>query len=47
MRDFSWKYFALTGNVESYLLYKEHENRRTKKTDQEENAENRELLSNS
>jgi len=47
MRDFSWKYFALTGNVESYLLYKEIDNRRTKKTDQEENAENRELLSNS
>ncbi|MEK4249622.1 YqzL family protein [Paenibacillus sp. FSL W7-1287] len=25
MRDFSWKYFALTGDVESYLLYKEVE----------------------
>ncbi len=23
MRDFSWKYFAKTGCVESYLLYKE------------------------
>jgi len=23
MKDFSWKYFALTGDVESYLLYKE------------------------
>lgn len=23
MRDFSWKYFTLTGDVESYLLYKE------------------------
>lgn len=23
MRDFSWKYFAMTGDVESYLLYKE------------------------
>ena len=22
MREFSWKYFALTGDVESYLLYK-------------------------
>jgi hypothetical protein len=22
MRDFSWKYFAMTGDVESYLLYK-------------------------
>ena len=47
MRDFSWKYFALTGNVESYLLYKEINNRRAKKSEQEENAENRELLSNS
>ncbi|GIP15315.1 hypothetical protein J40TS1_09570 [Paenibacillus montaniterrae] len=25
MKDFSWKYFALTGDVESYLLYKEVE----------------------
>jgi hypothetical protein len=25
MRDFSWKYFTLTGDVESYLLYKEIE----------------------
>ncbi|GAA3403811.1 YqzL family protein [Paenibacillus hodogayensis] len=23
MRDFSWKYFTMTGDVESYLLYKE------------------------
>jgi hypothetical protein len=23
MRDFSWKYFTITGDVESYLLYKE------------------------
>ncbi|EFM12772.1 MULTISPECIES: YqzL family protein [Paenibacillus] len=23
MRDFSWKYFALTGNVDAFLLYKE------------------------
>lgn len=23
MRDFSWKYFTLTGDVESYMLYKE------------------------
>jgi hypothetical protein len=22
MRDFSWKYFTMTGDVESYLLYK-------------------------
>ncbi|QAY66297.1 YqzL family protein [Paenibacillus protaetiae] len=23
MRNFSWKYFTLTGDVESFLLYKE------------------------
>ncbi|MFX3633666.1 MAG: YqzL family protein [Candidatus Pristimantibacillus sp.] len=23
MRNFSWKYFTLTGDVESYMLYKE------------------------
>lgn len=23
MRDFSWKYFTMTGDVESYLLFKE------------------------
>jgi hypothetical protein len=23
MRDFSWKYFTMTGNVDAYLLYKE------------------------
>lgn len=23
MRDFSWKVFTMTGDVESYLLYKE------------------------
>ncbi|CAM3959643.1 YqzL family protein [Paenibacillus alkaliterrae] len=23
MRDFSWKYFTLTGDVESFMLYKE------------------------
>lgn len=23
LRDFSWKYFTLTGDVESFLLYKE------------------------
>lgn len=24
MRDFSWKYFAVTGNIDAYLLFKEH-----------------------
>jgi hypothetical protein len=28
MKDFSWKYFALTGDVESYLLYREVERHR-------------------
>ncbi|MEK4060157.1 MULTISPECIES: YqzL family protein [Paenibacillus] len=23
MRDFSWKYFAMTGDVDAYLLYRE------------------------
>jgi len=26
MRDFSWKYFSMTGNVDAYLLYKEISN---------------------
>ncbi|MDR0268975.1 YqzL family protein [Paenibacillus sp.] len=24
MRDFSWKYFAMTGDVDAYLLYREY-----------------------
>lgn len=23
MRDFSWKYFAMTGDVDAYMLYRE------------------------
>lgn len=23
MRDFSWKYFTMTGDVDAYLLYKQ------------------------
>lgn len=23
MRDFSWKYFSMTGDVDAYLLYRE------------------------
>jgi hypothetical protein len=26
MRDFSWKYFTVTGNIDAYLLFKEHSN---------------------
>ncbi|ALS21317.1 MULTISPECIES: YqzL family protein [Paenibacillus] len=25
MRDFSWKYFSITGDVDAYLLYKEYQ----------------------
>jgi hypothetical protein len=25
MRDFSWQYFSITGDVDAYLLYKEIE----------------------
>ncbi|BFH61434.1 MULTISPECIES: YqzL family protein [Paenibacillus] len=24
MRDFSWKYFAMTGDVDAYLLYRDY-----------------------
>lgn len=27
MRNFSWKYFTLTGDVEAFLLYREMEER--------------------
>ncbi|MFK7693436.1 YqzL family protein [Paenibacillus sp. HJGM_3] len=37
MRDFSWKYFTLTGDVESYLLYKEmHRDRDEEQGEEEE-----------
>jgi len=26
MRDFSWRYFESTGEIDAYLLYKEHQN---------------------
>lgn len=26
MRDFSWKYFAITGDVDAYMLFKEADN---------------------
>lgn len=25
MRDFSWRYFERTGEIDAYLLYKEHQ----------------------
>ncbi|WP_413407808.1 YqzL family protein [Paenibacillus amylolyticus] len=33
MRDFSWKVFAMTGDVESYLLYTEACNSLGQETD--------------
>ncbi|TVY09645.1 YqzL family protein [Paenibacillus cremeus] len=37
MRDFSWKYFSMTGDVDAYLLYKEVVNRdRSDESDEEE-----------
>lgn len=25
MRDFSWKYFAMTGDLEAYMLYRDYD----------------------
>lgn len=25
LREFSWRYFTLTGDIDAYLLYKQHE----------------------
>jgi hypothetical protein len=25
LRDFPWRYFTLTGDIDAYLLYKQHE----------------------
>jgi hypothetical protein len=25
LRDFSWQYFTLTGDIDAYLLYKQHQ----------------------
>ncbi len=25
MREFSWRYFTLTGDIDAYLLYKSHQ----------------------
>ncbi|MCL6637524.1 MAG: YqzL family protein [Alicyclobacillus sp.] len=38
MRDFSWRYFTLTGDIDAYLLYKRHEQivRRQEQPDVEE-----------
>jgi hypothetical protein len=36
MRDFSWKYFTMTGDVESYLLYKEFDYQTSVRPEEEE-----------
>lgn len=36
MRDFSWKYFTMTGDVESYLLYKEFDYQAAVRPEEEE-----------
>lgn len=39
MRDISWNIFAATGNIESYLLYKEHERIVNSSKDQQQEQE--------
>ncbi|MEF3304645.1 YqzL family protein [Paenibacillus sp. GYB003] len=36
MRDFSWKVFTMTGDVESYLLYKEMDHQAGAEPEEEE-----------
>ncbi|MBW7473699.1 YqzL family protein [Paenibacillus oenotherae] len=38
MRDFSWKYFALTGDVDAFLLYKEMDGLQTADSADEDEA---------
>lgn len=33
MRDFSWKYFAITGDVDAYMLFKESDTALGQKAD--------------
>ncbi len=37
MRDFSWNYFSMTGEVDAYLLYKEIDEGREGEDSEEEN----------
>lgn len=45
MREFSWQYFARTGNLDAYLLYKAATERKgeenKKRSDQENTDENK------
>jgi hypothetical protein len=36
MRDFSWNYFTMTGDVESYLLFKEIDHQASVEPEEEE-----------
>lgn len=38
MRDFSWKYFSMTGDVDAYLLFKEVAGPPNEEADEEEPA---------
>ncbi|MFD0692808.1 YqzL family protein [Paenibacillus sp. GCM10027628] len=45
MKDFSWKYFSMTGDVDAYLLYKQASVQPGMETDiQEEDQSNEEPL---
>ncbi|WP_409341319.1 YqzL family protein [Paenibacillus sp. MBLB4367] len=33
MRDFSWNYFSMTGDVDAYLLYKQIDDRQEENED--------------
>lgn len=39
MRDFSWNYFSMTGDVESYLLFKQIDGRQDRTDDADDDAE--------
>jgi hypothetical protein len=39
MREFSWNVFAVTGNIEAYLLFKECEGPDCYETEQQEEVE--------
>jgi hypothetical protein len=45
MRDFSWQYFSLTGDVDAYLLYKEiNIDSDTEDAEEDLNTESQDLL---
>ncbi|MBQ6998159.1 MAG: YqzL family protein [Clostridia bacterium] len=37
--EFAWDFFESTGNIESYLLYKEYNNMRVEKENNEHNTD--------